>query len=57
LDLAQTVRDDLKLVSREDSSGGKSGACAMGSGDVMLAKPAIERNRFAITLSNLGGGR
>jgi len=57
LDLAQTVRDDLKLVSRENSSGGKSGACAMGSGNVMLAKPAIERNRFAITLSNLGDGR
>src|SRR6478735_3614599 len=53
-DLAQPARDHLELVSGENSSSGKSGGMRDGSGNVMAVKPSIERNRFAVTLSNLG---
>jgi hypothetical protein len=56
-DLAQSARDHHELVSRENSSSGKSGGMRDGSGNIVAIKPSIERNRFAITLSNLGCGR
>src|SRR5207248_10479230 len=53
-DLAQSARDHLELVSRENSGGSESGGMRDGSGNIVSIKPSIERNRFAITLSDLG---
>src|SRR5437667_3778870 len=50
LDLAQSIVDLEAFVARNDADRGQSSSVRQRTGDIVLIKPPVERNRFSVTL-------